>query len=341
MNLGEILDRTFAMYRKKFLLFVGIAVLPAAKMTFVTAANQIWWKIRPPELAHLFGTLNIGVFFYMLVFFHVRTIFQYLFYPLITHLCSADLFAEPVSFSLSLRAGLRRWKTYLRLACLQIVIALILAEVVCILLVGGAAALEEALNIDTSQWGNAFAPTLLLFILAGIAGYFWITSCVALSWPASKCEDLGPKRAIRRSFSLSKRRRRAIFLSQFVPSALWWTFVFALGVFARLVYGGLRVEGIPFRVYLPVYIVILLFGRGVIDALIGPIFPITLTLFYYDQRVRQEGFDVEMMMEAAGLGTGEPGAIWNLHGGGAESQGAADPGWSRFVKFIRSQRGFD
>jgi hypothetical protein len=58
--------------------------------------------------------------------------------------------------------------------------------------------------------------------------------------------------------------------------------------------------------------------------------------------VRQEGFDVEMMMEAAGLGTGELGTIRNLSGGGrTESEEAVDPGWSRFVKFIRSQRGFD
>jgi len=38
-----------------------------------------------------------------------------------------------------------------------------------------------------------------------------------------------------------------------------------------------------------------------ITTLLGPIFPIALTLFYYDQRIRQEGFDIERMMEAAGL----------------------------------------
>jgi len=34
---------------------------------------------------------------------------------------------------------------------------------------------------------------------------------------------------------------------------------------------------------------------------LGPIYATGITLFYYDQRVRKEGFDIEWMMEAAGL----------------------------------------
>jgi hypothetical protein len=39
----------------------------------------------------------------------------------------------------------------------------------------------------------------------------------------------------------------------------------------------------------------------VVSVIIGPIFPIALTLFYYDQRIRHEGYDIERMMDAAGL----------------------------------------
>jgi hypothetical protein len=35
--------------------------------------------------------------------------------------------------------------------------------------------------------------------------------------------------------------------------------------------------------------------------MIGPIFPIALALFYYDQRMRREGYDIERMMELTGL----------------------------------------
>jgi hypothetical protein len=47
------------------------------------------------------------------------------------------------------------------------------------------------------------------------------------------------------------------------------------------------------------------------NALIGPIYAIGLTLFYYDQRVRKEGFDIEWMMHAAGM-TATPAATPGL-----------------------------
>jgi len=39
MNLGEILDRTFEVYRMRFLLFAGIAALPAAVMLAIHLAD--------------------------------------------------------------------------------------------------------------------------------------------------------------------------------------------------------------------------------------------------------------------------------------------------------------
>jgi len=33
----------------------------------------------------------------------------------------------------------------------------------------------------------------------------------------------------------------------------------------------------------------------------GSLYPIAVTLFYYDQRIRHEGYDIERMMDAAGL----------------------------------------
>ncbi len=37
------------------------------------------------------------------------------------------------------------------------------------------------------------------------------------------------------------------------------------------------------------------------NCFIGPMYATGLTLFYYDQRVRKEGYDIEWMMEAAGM----------------------------------------
>jgi hypothetical protein len=38
-----------------------------------------------------------------------------------------------------------------------------------------------------------------------------------------------------------------------------------------------------------------------VQALTRPVYGIALMLFYYDQRIRQEGFDIEWMMLKAGL----------------------------------------
>lgn len=35
--------------------------------------------------------------------------------------------------------------------------------------------------------------------------------------------------------------------------------------------------------------------------MVSAVLPIAFTLFYYDQRIRREGFDIEMMMKSAGL----------------------------------------
>jgi hypothetical protein len=37
------------------------------------------------------------------------------------------------------------------------------------------------------------------------------------------------------------------------------------------------------------------------NSFLGPIGAAGITLFYYDQRVRKEGYDIEWMMQAAGL----------------------------------------
>jgi hypothetical protein len=43
------------------------------------------------------------------------------------------------------------------------------------------------------------------------------------------------------------------------------------------------------------------FAGFLVHTFIGPIYATGLTLFYYDQRVRKEGFDIVWMMQAAGL----------------------------------------
>jgi len=43
------------------------------------------------------------------------------------------------------------------------------------------------------------------------------------------------------------------------------------------------------------------FPASQLSIFVSSLFPIPFTLIHYDQRIRQEGFDIEMMMDAAGM----------------------------------------
>jgi hypothetical protein len=60
------------------------------------------------------------------------------------------------------------------------------------------------------------------------------------------------------------------------------------------------------------------------NTFIGPMYAIGLTLFYYDQRVRKEGYDIEWMMQAAGL-VQAPGKMHAAERVQAEGQAEVQP----------------
>jgi hypothetical protein len=57
-------------------------------------------------------------------------------------------------------------------------------------------------------------------------------------------------------------------------------------------------------------IILISYGAGfAVQALVRPVYGIALMLFYYDQRIRQEGFDIEWMMQQAGMVVAPPVAL--------------------------------
>ena len=63
-NLGEILDRTAALYRSRFLVFVGIAAIPAGGVLFFAAVGFLlsaWIGAADPAMAILLGFAILGL----------------------------------------------------------------------------------------------------------------------------------------------------------------------------------------------------------------------------------------------------------------------------------------
>ncbi len=138
------------------------------------------------------------------------------------------------------------------------------------------------------------AVLMLLFVPAGVYGaIMWLRYSLAM--PACVVEDLSTGMAIRRSIDLSQGSRGRIFVL--------WLLVYAIRMLLGLLFG------FPFLVFglkhpghaLPLgWLAVSELVGFVTNTLIGPIYSTGLTLFYYDQRIRKEGFDIEWMMQAAG-----------------------------------------
>ena len=120
----------------------------------------------------------------------------------------------------------------------------------------------------------------------------------SLAVPACVVEDLPARKAIRRSIDLSKGSRGRIFLLGLLVVAIQM----GLGLITQMFF---IVATFKHRGDLPA-------GMRVLQQLVafftntfvGPIYATGFTLFYYDQRVRKEGFDIEWMMQAAGFAPG-------------------------------------
>jgi uncharacterized membrane protein len=122
----------------------------------------------------------------------------------------------------------------------------------------------------------------------------------SLAIPACTVENLTARAAIRRSIQLSKGSRGRIFM---------------LGLLALIIQVGLTgitqgffiFAGLKHHGVVPIWMSVLQqFLAFLTNTFVGPIYATGFTLFYYDQRVRKEGYDIERMMLTAGMSPSMP-----------------------------------
>ncbi len=128
-----------------------------------------------------------------------------------------------------------------------------------------------------------------LGLLAGLYIYFRFS----LSVPSALVEGIGPVQAMRRSFRLAKNSMWRIFLLYFLAWVVALGLTVAFAIPARI----LAVAFILRKAYF-LALVAQQLGSFLAGVLAGPIAPIALSLVYYDQRVRKEAFDLQLMMQS-------------------------------------------
>jgi hypothetical protein len=301
MNLGEILDRTVQIYRERFWVCVAISALPALAMRAIYTTDQLTFDVRN----HL-GTawLPGRVMENMLIslgFYHLSFFFAMLVSPAFIHLTSGSVAGKPVSLRSAFRFFLSRSCGFLWIAVLRLLAGLLIPELIVIGILLGLSLLDDSTGFARNLNGFASIPIVAVPALIGYLIFLWLLPRLSLAFPAGAIEQLRGIRSLRRSWQLSRGTRSRIlivWLALFFAS--WATsssLLFMLRQLAISLAGFLHTRIIVRSLLPPAYYTL----NTVFSALLGPILPIALTLFYYDQRIRREGYDIEWMMQNAGL----------------------------------------
>ncbi len=114
--------------------------------------------------------------------------------------------------------------------------------------------------------------------------------------------------ALKRSISLSRGTKGRIFLLYLLGTVLNYLLTMAFTIPAIIVIALVPGASNPkYAQTAGMVMMLIIYGAAfAIQALTKPVYGIALMLFYYDQRIRQEGFDIELLMQRAGLVTPPP-----------------------------------
>lgn len=269
MSLGELLDRSFFLYRKHFALFVGIIALPYLALL---AFQLIGVAVRSGKTA----TFTVTVLVWSLV-----AIVIYL------GAVAASLGATVVAVSkVHLGNSTTISESFLGIKGRVLYLALIMIGV-----------------------GMGVGIGLILLIVPGIIlALMW-----ALTIPVAVLEDKGLRDATSRSAELTKGSRGRIFMIYFLFFVLMYIvyilwelpILAAIGLFSHVGQRPMTVLPVWTQIAFPV-------GSFLTQCLVGPLLTIALSLVYYDQRVRKEAFDLQLMMSTIDdtqSGTTAPAAV--------------------------------
>jgi hypothetical protein len=303
MNLGEILDRTFQIYRAKFFVFVGIATFPSLVLIGLEAANRLWWGMVPyPYNGRFFLTLGQWTV-YSAVLYQLALLLHLLVWPAYVFLASGLYLGERSALTVTAMRGNARWRSWFWMAIASWGLMLILPEIAFLLpLIGFDYLLTEILKVGENAESWLMPKMLISAFLVGLLVFTWLSSALFPAIPIKSLEKLTVGKSLRRSWAFSIGSRwKTTFLRLMLVITSWVMNLTLSWILTLSIWWIIRTFRIWLLYYRNIYTGIGFFSAFIASTVIAPIFPIALTLIYYDQRIRLEGFDIERMMQAAGM----------------------------------------
>jgi hypothetical protein len=305
LSFGEILDRTITLYRSRFLAFLGISAVPTVALIAVVVAIGIiafsGGLFRPTPSPATMGLTIALIVLGVLLALPLTIGATSLAYAALCHAAGVAYFGGSITIRGSYRAI---WKRGWHYVWLYVLIALIAGGV-------PAAAfmfmemMVLALAFLAKDTAGAVLGGFLVFLMFVAIVVYVILALIrmSLAFPICVTERVSAWAAVKRSNSLSRNSRGRIFLLfllAYVVSIGISGSISALTVACVFLIPGVSQQG-RMTVLLAVVYLVSYAAQFIVQALIQPLFGISLTLFYYDQRVRHEGFDIEWKMYRAGL----------------------------------------
>lgn len=299
MSTSQVLDRTFQLYRGHFVLLAGVgALLPALLLIVQLGFIPLGFPPRN-ESSQIPGAVFVMLLLFVCCYGIVYVLGQALTSGAVVFAVSKLHLGKSVTIAESYKQVFARfWRVLGVIVLISLIVfgTLVVGEIIAIVIFAVSAGSLRALG--------AGAPSTAILIFAGIwsvgvftaglgvAVYFY--SRLALAVPACIVEGLTVGSAFQRSWFLSKNSVWRIILA-FI---LTWV----IGVMLALVLG------LPGQLYPVVMhnkgailgIILQQVGGFIAGVLANPISVTAIALIYYDQRVRKEAFDLQVMMEAVG-----------------------------------------
>lgn len=336
-TLGEILDRTVQLYRSRFLLFLGISVIPTGVIVVLACIVGLvvaWWvAVGAGSVSEEIGYVLVAVFAIgvALVALPILLAATALAMAAMSHAVSCVHLGQTTTIRDAYKSVWHRGWRYIGLYLLQVLIigaAPIAVWTVLILLIAGAAALAGNTGAGGTAGGALFGLLIFPIFIALIVYVIWMLLRLSLAFPACVVEQIGALTAIKRSSNLCNGTKGRIFVLYLLGAVLSWLLsmgiTLPLIIILALIPGMNNPQNVGAIAWVPFFTI---YGSSfIVQALVRPVYGIALVLFYYDQRIRQEGFDIEWLMQQAGMVTVTQPVPEAARGPAAAHGLVADPG---------------
>jgi hypothetical protein len=292
MSTGELMDRTLVLYRKNFKLFVGIASLgPATYLLFqLLTISSASLQAGTPNRVNPFSAASMG--FGFLAGFLIMLAGMAIAHGATVKAVAAVHLGFPTTIweAYGSLKG-RLWRiigVFVCMGLLAFVMVFVAVFVVAILVI----AMRTLFIGSTANPRYAAFAAFLVFVpilvVAISAIIVWVRYALAIA--CCVVEDLGVTSSIKRSAILSKGSRFRIFLIYIVFVLLAVLLGAALGGLAGGV--GTLIPNLTTR------LILIYLASFIASVLTGPLATIGIALVYYDERVRKEAFDLQLMMSS-------------------------------------------